>query len=495
MKNLIRIFIFIAVYYAMNIGESIELKAQNFQCAPAQTNTIIPNSTSNLDLSENSVAVHPLNPNIVLSANNRHNPSLTGVSAHVSTDWGVSWYPQTYNILSGSGSDPTAMIDLNGFLYVSYLGGGGVSVARSTDLGNNWSSFLIPISGSSDKPHSKIDNSCTSPFNGRIYCAWDVTSILFSYSTNDGANWQTPISLPSSSPGHGVNITTDNAGNVYVIWPIHGREPTPYNALRFTKSSDGGDTWSAPVTITLQYNVLKTASGWPTMAVNMQDGTIYLVYSGSLANPINYDVYLKKSIDGGSTWSAESVVNQVQIRSQIFPWISCDPATGHLACIYYDSREGNLPENNHAYVSISTNAGMNWCDMRVSTIGVENATGQGSDYIGVEINKGIVYPVWTKYNGDLTYRTVVYPFDVIPKDLSLQNQVYYGYNIVQTAKSISSTDVTIAIGSNTVFRSGESIILNPGFIMGKSSTFIAELFSCEGLGTENTFAIDYYKNI
>ena len=31
--------------------------------------------------------------------------------------------------------------------------------------------------------------------------------------------------------------------------------------------------------------------------------------------------------------------------------------------------------------------------------------------------------------------------------------------------------------------------------MGKSSTFIAELYSCEGIETENIFAVDYYKNI
>lgn len=495
MKKLIRIFIFIAVYCFMNIGVSIELKAQNFQCAPAQTNTIIPNSTANLDLSENSVAVHPLNPNIVLSANNRHNQILTGVSAHVSTDWGVTWTPLNYGIMPNSNSDPTAMIDLNGFLYVSYLGEG-VRVARSTDLGNNWSSFLIPNSFSSDKPHSKIDNSCNSPYRGRIYCAWDGSGILFTYSTDNGANWKTPlITLPSSSPGHGVNITTDNAGTVYVIWPIQGRQPLAYNALRFTKSTDGGDTWSTPVTITLQYFVKKDESGWTSLAVNMQDGTLFLVYSGSLANPINYDVYLKKSIDGGSTWSSESIVNQVQTRSQIFPWISCDPVTGHLACIYYDSREGNLPENKHAYVSISTNAGMNWCDMRVSTEGVGNATGVGSDYIGIEINKGIVYPIWTKYNGGNTYSTIIYPFEVVPKNLNIQNIVYSGYNIVQSANSISSSDVTIAIGSNTVFRSSESITLNPGFTMGKASTFIAELYSCDGLEADNTFAVNYYKNI
>ncbi|MBN8583867.1 MAG: T9SS type A sorting domain-containing protein [Ignavibacteria bacterium] len=493
MKKLIRIFIFIAVYYVMNIGERIELKAQNFQCAPAQTNTIIPNNSANLNLSENSVAVHPLNAKIVLSANNINLPG--GVSAHVSVDWGVTWNPQTYNILPGSGFDPTAMIDLQGNLYVSYLGNGGVSVARSTDLGNNWSSFPLPNSSGADKPHSKVDNSCTSPYSGRIYCAWDYSSILFTYSTNQGANWITPISLPGSSPGHGVNITTDNSGNVYVMWPIHGREPTPYNALRFTKSSDGGDTWSPHVTINLQYSVTKSYSGWPSMSVNLQDGTLYLVYSGNTnGSPNFYDVFLKKSYDGGSTWSTESPINQVRTNDQVFPWISCDPISGHLACIYYDTREG-APSVKHAFVSISTNAGMNWCDMRVSTEGVGLATGDGSHYIGIEINKGIVYPIWTKSDINSTYRTIVYPFDVIPKDLNVQNQVYYGYNIIQSAKSISSSDVTIAIGSNTVFRSSESITLNPGFTMGKSSTFIAELYSCENLGIENTFAIDYYKNI
>ncbi len=485
MKKIIRIFTFIAVYCFMNIGETIELKAQNFQCAPAQTNITIPGNTANLNLSENSVAVHPLYPNIVLSANNINYPG--GVSAHVSTDWGVTWYPQTYNTLPNSGADPTAMIDLNGFLYVSYLGNGGVSVSRSTDLGNNWSIFTIPNSNSSDKPHSKIDNSCTSIYSGRIYCAWDVASILFTYSTDNGTNWKTPlITLPGSSPGHGVNITTDNAGNVYVIWPIAGRAPLPYNALRFTKSSDGGDTWSTPTTITLQYTAQKSASGWPSMAVNMQDGTLYLVYSGFVPPPQNnYDVFLKKSIDGGLTWSGETVVNQVRTNNQTFPWISCDPMSGYnqnsgyLACIYYDSREGV----NNAYVSISTNSGTSWCDMKVSTVDVGNATGNGSDYIGIEFNKGIVYPIWTRNIGSLTYRTQIYPFDVIQRNLTVHDENYSGFNLIQSANTITAYNIILSSGSNVTYKTINSITLLPGFITNDNSYFSADVFHCQNYNT------------
>jgi len=47
------------------------------------------------------------------------------------------------------------------------------------------------------------------------------------------------------------------------------------------------------------------------------------------------------------------------------------------------------------------------------------------------------------------------------------------------------------VGWNYLF----SLFRPYGFTMGKSSTFIAELFNCEGVETENTFAVDYYKNI
>lgn len=493
MKILFRFSLIIAVYCIMNVGQNIELTAQNFPCGnPATINYPVRNAHSDVRTCENSVAVHPLYPKIILVASNHNSPYIK-VSAFVSTNWGINWSGHTYNGIENgifdqySYCDPSAVIDLNGKMYIAYLSNiGGIAIAKSVNNGITWNWNIIPQSTSGDKCYLKIDNSCISPWAGRMYCTW-FTGITqppgnkISYS-DDGVNWSVPYDLGSYG-GRSGNIVINNNGIVYVVYPK--TDGGTYNSLKFFKSENGGLNWISQDDIDI--NNLASHGG-PSMAVNMQNNRLFLVYSRFSTLSGNKDVFIKSSIDN---WVGENRVNQIQNGEQTFPWLTCDPELGYLACIYYDTRQ-----NINTYVSISTDLGETWCDKKISTSdGIFGGAGN-NDYIGIEFNKGIIYPVWADTReGGSVWKTFISPFEVIPKDLNVQNQVYYGYNLVQSAKSISSTDVTLAIGSNTIFRSTESITLNPGFAMGKSSTFIAELYSCEGLGTENTFAIENYKNI
>jgi len=497
MKNLVRFSIFISIHYLTTLLWIKESRAQDWPCGnPAATNTGVPNNNSTVYLSENSVAVHPLYPNIILSANNYNDYNINGnnrVSAYVSLDWGVTWYsPFPNGIFDNVNSccDPAAAIGLNGYMYVAYLGNG-IRVARSTDMGNTWPNIAtLPTNGGQDKRHLKIDNSCNSLniYKGRLYCAWsDNVGTRVSYSANFGIDWFTQT-LPNSS-GFGHNIATDNSGNVYMVWTGY----YSWNLIKFTKSENGGITWSSPSIIDLQYTGYQYVGGEPSMTVNMQDNTLFLVYSGSTGGTYYEDVFMKKSTDGGTTWSGETRVNQVQTGHQTFPWISCDPMTGYLACIYYDTRN-----DFHTYLSISTNSGTSWCDMKISNIAsLSQQNGIGNDYIGVEFNKGIVYPIWTdkRVNYD-RYRTYTYPVEVILKDLVVNNPVLSGNQLIQSANTIrTSGSVTINSGANVTFGTVNSITLESGFYTNDNCVFTADVFHCQGYNEpENIVQNNQFKS-
>jgi len=129
--------------------------------------------------------------------------------------------------------------------------------------------------------------------------------------------------------------------------------------------------------------------------------------------------------------------------------------------------------------------------MKISVDQVGIGGANGNDYIGVEFNKGIVYPVWS--TGSLgQWRTYTYPFDVIAKDLIVPNGVYSGTQQIQSAKTITANNVTINSGANITFRTVESIILNPGFNTNDNSYFTADLFHCEGYNEQENITRNNY---
>lgn len=100
-------------------------------------------------------------------------------------------------------------------------------------------------------------------FEDRIYCAWNDNTfnpfdIVFTYSTDGGATWVTPVDIstpviPLPIENLGVNIQTGPQGQVYVCWSAiddYQSNIADNTRIYFNKSLDGGVTWLAnPVNI------------------------------------------------------------------------------------------------------------------------------------------------------------------------------------------------------------------------------------------------------
>src|SRR5690348_1310248 len=104
------------------------------------------------------------------------------------------------------------------------------------------SSLVVPVNVSQNQNTENKNPKIAIGQNGNIYIVWEDFSedqILFSRSTDGGATFSSPITLNTEGRGNEPQIAVGAENdNVYVIWEKR------YNMIAFTRSTDGGATFS-----------------------------------------------------------------------------------------------------------------------------------------------------------------------------------------------------------------------------------------------------------
>jgi hypothetical protein len=282
--------------------------------------------------SESAISVNPSNPANIVGASKRFTNPQTydfSLAAYASFDGGTSWTEAAPFALQPSWagiSDPTLAWDGAGNVYLVGLAFGagantliGMAVYQSADGGQTWSGpNLIHQSDGDDKQWAAADNNPASPHNGNVYVVWDdLTPFVcaFARTADNGANWtgtagQPPGSaLGSSSFSPQVSVAAD--GTVYVVW-LTGSD------VMFVKSTDGGDSFTAPVAVVSGITPLSAAAGLPApngfpelpggtfrvlsiaACTAGAGGTLVLAWADYREGVSR--IYYAYSFDGGATW-------------------------------------------------------------------------------------------------------------------------------------------------------------------------------------------------
>lgn len=476
---------------------------------------------------ESSIAINPKNPmNIIASAVDYRNGSSTWV--YVSADGAKTWK----NINLGkpfvgwtSSNDPSVAFAADGTGYLMYGAFGnraaanpenGVMIARTTDEGKTWKAHIpvilhqgvqSPDSAFEDKYYVTVDNSPTSPYFKRLYTPWkrvtvrdSATQIVVTHSSDSGNTWSIPVNASARLSGSSEDTTfgqsfplvvTGKNGEVYTIWNYG-----PKHSIGFSKSMDGGVTFSAP-SIIQTYNPLGVArkipegirhtlkgvvrvESYPSMVCDIgstHPGRLYLCWAAD-ETP---NVYFSRSDDGGTTWTTPKIVHSDTTNDQFWSWIAIDRTNGELAIMYSDSRDDAQNILTNTYVSYSKDGGDTWLDRRVGDVGADMRRNpfQGNafagDYSGCAFHNGIIYPSWVDMRNATTGNANdndAYTAIVNTRALNPANPF--------TATTIpqAPTTIQLAWGAPTTRAFGQS--LNPSeftFLLYRGATFIGSLAS------------------
>lgn len=218
----------------------------------------------------------------------------------------------------------------------------GVFVRRSIDGGKTWGRAVAvkafpvgtePGIGFEDEPRIFADASLAgaSPFAGNLYVGWvewqiDRSVMLFSRSTDAGQSWSAPVridrhaGLPRDDNGAlgGFTQTLAPDGTICAVW-------ADGNSIILTESRDGGVTFSQPTPIIetappyFQVPGVARSDGFPQIAWG-RDAEHHegrLYVSWSDYRNGDVDVFLSSSDDGGRSWSPALRVNDDPIHNGV----------------------------------------------------------------------------------------------------------------------------------------------------------------------------------
>jgi hypothetical protein len=247
----------------------------------------------------------------------------------------------------------------------------------------------------------------------RIYVAWDNATgnsssvkngnnLVLSHSDDGGQSFSAPVSVSGNFIGKTGAIGADPYitanGSVHVAW-----QDAAHLVIADAVSTDGGATFSAPHVVSLigafQFNVAAQANRGALVypACGTFGSALYCSYMNGTDAATN--VYVAKSTDGGSTWSSKAVPAG---GDQFNQWLAVDPSDGSVNVAYYDTGTHGATPTRYT-LARSTNGGRTYAATSIANAPTDESCcapsvdlgNQYGDYEGIAAFGGTVRPVWT----------------------------------------------------------------------------------------------------
>ncbi len=256
--------------------------------------------------------------------------------------------------------------------------------------------------------------------------------IYYKRSTNSGISWGSDTRLTNNTANSQVPSVIITGQTLLIVW----QDNRDGNFEIYCKrSSDGGSNWGADIRLTNNPQI----SEFPSASASGQ--FIFITWHDE--RDTNFEIYGKRSTDGGLTWSADIRLTNQSYVSQ-FPCVS---VLGQVVYIVWrDNRDGN----DEIYFKKSTDGGNTWnTDIRLTNnVAI-------SDTPCIVSNSSAVHVVWQ---------------DAL--------EIYY----------IKSTDGGLSWGAGTRLTNNSSVSVLPSLAVSGSALHIAWQENRDG-----NYEI-YYKN-
>jgi hypothetical protein len=262
-----------------------------------------------------------------------------------------------------------------------------------------------------DMPRVFADVSPKSPHAGNIYVGWiewqlDKSIMLFSRSTDRGKTWSAPIRISTQA-----GFPRDDNGDVVGFHGVVAADGTIYAVWNWgltivmTTSRDGGKTFTpSRVVQNVGPPYFGGTGAVPGLGrvfgfpqVGVHANNVYLTWTDFRNGDI--DVFLAASRDKGRSWSAPIRVTTDSLhsgRDQFFQFLAVDPTNGDVYVQFYD--RGADPNNRLTGFTIarSTNAGRSFTNYAWSDSTFEGRNAFLGDYTWLTAYDGRVYGIWAE---------------------------------------------------------------------------------------------------
>ncbi len=238
----------------------------------------------------------------------------------------------------------------NQILYIAYSANGGASWSAPIKVNDGTSSFERVIGA-----YPAVDHR-----NGVVYDSWHDyarNTIYVDKSTSGGVSWGTDVAAATTHTGFGKDIGC-----------VGGRSQGPAHHLKVGPS-----------------------------------GTLYLVYADQVTGR-GFDILLTKSTNGGASWSTPVTLNNDSgAAHQFHPTLSVESnGTGgdKVTVTYYDRRDDSNNCLSHVYSTQSTNSGGTWTANVKQTTTASNFDGNPNgpgDYSSSSPFSAAVWPFFSDH--------------------------------------------------------------------------------------------------
>lgn len=225
---------------------------------------------------------------------------------------------------------------------------------RSTNKGLNWGADtrLTNNSANSIDPSISISGSV-------VHVVWidrrdGNDEIYYQSSSNGGTSWGSSTRL-TNNPAISIYASVSvSVSMVHVVWQDYRDGNYEIYHMR---STDGGTSWGTEARLTNN----TALSGSPSVSVSGLD--VHVTWTDERAGSSNFEIYYKRSTDGGTTWGADTRLT----NNSAFSTSASSAASGSVVhVVWSDLRDGN----NEIYYKRSSDGGSSWgVDTRLTNNG------------------------------------------------------------------------------------------------------------------------------
>jgi hypothetical protein len=210
------------------------------------------------------IGADPNDPNIAYVTWTEFQGASSAIVISKTTDGGVHWSaPQLVSSVFTNDQGSTVVVDASGNVYVTFETFNGstdaVVFSKSTDGGASFTSTQIAAVQDIPSPLPNAtfrdDSFPALALDGQtlhvVWSNWNGTDadVLYMRSTDAGNTWNGPVKLAGGAGDQFFPWIAARSGKVFASWYNRAAGGGDVYSIAGTSSSDGGSSWTAPVTI------------------------------------------------------------------------------------------------------------------------------------------------------------------------------------------------------------------------------------------------------